>query len=106
MNCGGVENLDDGENIVQIIPADGWKAIYLWRGALEKDAIGVLSLVCWALVEGKDRKRNIFGVTATSDGLLGLQRKEDEFYMLLGPLQKVEEIRDQAMTEWRRRIHE
>lgn len=104
----GIDNLDDGEIIVQILQAEGWKAIYVWSNAPEKDAIGILPVVCWALVEDKDRKRNVFAVTACPGGELGLLRNDGdrEFYRLLGPHEKVEDIREVALKEWRRRSHE
>lgn len=104
--CGGIEDLGEYKNIVQIIPADGWKAVFLWENASEKDAIGVLPLVCWALVEDKNKKRNIFGVIATGDGLLGLLNDDDAFFQLLSPVEKVDDIRERAMREWRRLVHE
>ena len=48
--------------IVQIIPADGWHALFV-EGGVEKR----LPLTCWALVEYSDGTRSVEGMVHGSD---------------------------------------
>lgn len=54
--------MEPDSNILQIIPADGWFAIYNIEGKETRSP-----LVCWALVE-KDSERDIRGMDADGDG--------------------------------------
>ncbi len=50
------------EKIIQIIPADGWSAVYAEK---KEDGIYLpffMPLACWALIEEKDGERRVVGL--------------------------------------------
>lgn len=78
--------------IVQMLPAVGWQAVYV-----EDDGKPfVCDLVCWALIEDEDGDRDIFPMDADSSGLVEEVSETGNFAGLKGPSQGDELI--QAMV--------
>ena len=69
---------DSGDNVIQILPADGWYAKF-------KDSDGefIQALACWALIEKKDGDREVVGLMGgecidSAEGMANFER-----YLLL-----------------------
>ena len=70
--------------IEQIIPADGWKAV--WEAVdSDKEEEFVAPLVCWALVEAPDGKRFVTGLDAEPGSGGGFVAGDDNFRGYIAP---------------------
>jgi hypothetical protein len=71
-------------SIIQIIPADGWKAV--WGSPEEENSETFTApLICWALVEAPDGQRFVTGLDAEPGSTAGFVAGTDNFAGYLGP---------------------
>jgi hypothetical protein len=73
-------------SIIQIIPADGWKAVWKEKGGEGDDAETFYgALVCWALVEAPDGQRFITGLDAQPGTGGGFVAGDENFVGYVSP---------------------
>ncbi len=71
-------------SIVQIIPANGWKAVWEDVDSDEREEFA-RALACWALVEAPDGKRFITGLDAEPGSGGGFVASDDNFRGYISP---------------------
>lgn len=69
---------DGPAKILQIIPADGWRAIYGAESATDPEQFTV-ELACLALIESPDGLRSVAGVDLDPDGSCSLVELDRNF---------------------------
>ena len=70
------------KRIVQIIPADGWYAVFCESDDKQRQPAHTEKLVCWALVEDSDYvwdRRNIVGMCLGNHGRVETVEDDDLF---------------------------
>lgn len=79
--------------ILQIIPADGWNAVYAIRPDRNKNnPVWLAPLACWALVE-QERARLVVGLDPT----LSFCDQGDNFLGYLAPGKKADTWKEKAL---------
>ena len=80
----------DKANVLQIVPATDWWAIYGAEGAEEFSS----PLICWAVVEGTDGERLVVGMDTDSKGTVEICAYANNFrrYEFRGRLAEATEM--------------
>lgn len=71
-------------SIVQIIPANGWKAVWKAVDSDDQDEY-TAPLICWALVEAPDGERFVTGVDSEPGSTTGFVASDDNFRGYISP---------------------
>ncbi len=82
--------------ILQVMPADGWRALYVSRAPGGAAALEAIPLVAWSLWEDEDGDRGISGLDSDAHGFTDYADEASNFVCYLSPGMDPEERRESA----------